>query len=178
MHDVLNQFKRNEVWELLLMPSKTNIIGTKWVFKNMLDEHGLITRNKSRLVAKGYNQQEHIDFGETYAPIARLEVVRLLLAFDCIMDFKLYQMDVKSAFLKEYIEEEVYVSQSPSFEDHKNPTHGYKLKKLSMDLNKHQDNGMGDSPTFSLIKKLKKNKLIRSFSLRYPPMTYCLCRFI
>jgi len=89
----------------------------------------LITRNKARLVAKGYNQQEGIDFGETYALVARLEDMRLLLAFACIMDFKLYQMDVKNAFLHIYIKEEVYVSQPPGFEDHKNPTHVYKLKK-------------------------------------------------
>ena len=78
MHDELNQFKRNEIWEPVPRPSKTNIIGTKWVFKNKQDEHGLITRNKARLMAKGYNQQEGIDFGETYALVARLEVVTLL----------------------------------------------------------------------------------------------------
>jgi len=77
-HDELNKFKRNEVWELVRRPSKTNIIGTKWVLKNKLDEHGLLTRSKVRLVAKCYNQQKDIDFGETYAPVARLEVVRLL----------------------------------------------------------------------------------------------------
>ena len=98
MHDELNQFKRNEFWELVPRPSKTNIIGTKWVLKNKLDEHGLITSNKARLVVKGYNQQQDIDFGETYAPIVRLEVVRLLVAFACIIDLKLYQMDGKVLF--------------------------------------------------------------------------------
>ena len=122
MHNELNQFKRNEVQELVSRPSKRNITGTKLVLKNKLDEHGLITRNKARLVAKGYHQQEGIDIGETYAPIVRLEVVRLLLAFVCIMEFKLSQMDVKSAFLNGYIEEEIYVSQPHSFKDHKNPT--------------------------------------------------------
>jgi len=82
-----------------------NIIGTKWVFTNKLDEHGFITRNKERLVAKGYNQQEGVDFGKTYALIARLEVVRLLLTYACVMSLKLYQMDVKSVFLNGYIEE-------------------------------------------------------------------------
>ena len=98
MNDELNEFKRNEVWELVPRPSKTNIIGTKWVLKNKLDEHGLITSNKARLVVKGYNQQQDIDFGETYAPIVRLEVVRLLVAFACIIDLKLYQMDGKVLF--------------------------------------------------------------------------------
>ena len=112
-----------------------NIIGTKWVFKNKLDEHGLITRNKARLVVKGYNQQEDIDFGETYAQVARLEVFRLQLAYAYVMNFKLYQMDVKSSFLNGYIEEKVYVSPPPRFEDHKNPNHVYKLKKTLYGLN-------------------------------------------
>ena len=94
-----------------------------------MDEHGAITRNKARLVAKGYNQEEGIDFGETYAPVARLEAVRLLLAFSSIQGFKLFQMDVKSAFLNGYINEEVFVSQPPGFEDHKNPEHVFRLKK-------------------------------------------------
>ena len=106
-----------------------NIIGTKWVFKNKLDEEGVIVRNKARLVAKGYNQEEGIDYGETYAPVARLEAVRLLLAYSSMNRFKLHQMDVKSAFLNGYIDEEVYVSQPPGFEDHKHPNHVFKLKK-------------------------------------------------
>jgi len=106
-----------------------NIIGTKWVFRNKMDEHGLITRNKAILVAKGYNQEEGIDYDETYAPVARLEAVRLLIAFSCIKGFKLFQMDVKSAFLNGYINEEVFVSQPPGFEDHQHPGHVFKLKK-------------------------------------------------
>jgi len=81
------------------------------------------------LVAKSFNQEEGIDFGETYAPMARLEVVRLLLAYTCMNGFKLHQMDVKSACLNGYIDEEVYVSQPPRFEDHKYPDHVFKLKK-------------------------------------------------
>jgi len=101
----------------------------QWVFRNKLDESGVITRNKARLVAKGYNQEEGIDYGETFAPVARLEDVRLLMAFPCMSGFKLFQMDVKSAFLNGIINEEVYVEQPPSFEDHQHPNHVYKLKK-------------------------------------------------
>ena len=86
-------------------------------------------RNKARLVAKGYNQEEGIDYGETFAPIARLEAMRLLLAFACMSGFKVFQMDVKSVFLNGYINEEVYVDQPPVFEDHKHPNHLFKLKK-------------------------------------------------
>ena len=106
-----------------------NIIDTKWVFKNKLDEQGIIVRNKARLVAKGYNQEEGIDYGETYTPVARLEAVRLLLAYACMNGFKLHQMDVKSAFLNGYIDEEIYVSQPSGFEDHKHPDHVFRLKK-------------------------------------------------
>jgi hypothetical protein len=98
MEEELNNFKRNEVWELVPRP-KQNVIGTKWVFRNKQDEFGVVTKNKARLVGKGYTQVEGLDFGETYAPVARLESIRILLAYATHHDFKLHQMDVKSAFL-------------------------------------------------------------------------------
>jgi len=117
MQEELNQFERNKVWELVEKPDNYPVIGIKWVFRNILDENGIVIRNKVRLVAKGYNQEEGIDYEETYAPVARLEAIRLLLAFASIMDFKLYQMDVKSDFLNGFIQEEVYVDQPPGFEN-------------------------------------------------------------
>ncbi|KAH9671985.1 Integrase catalytic domain-containing protein [Citrus sinensis] len=103
--------------------------GTKWVFRNKMDEFGVVVRNKARLVAQGYNQEEGIDFDETFAPVARLESIRMLLAYACHKDFILFQMDVKSAFLNGYIMEEVYVKQPPGFENEKFPNHVYKLLK-------------------------------------------------
>ena len=129
MQEELHQFERNKVWILVPKPKDKHIIGTRWVFRNKLDANGMITRNKARLVAKGYNQEEWIDYDETYAPVARLEAIRILLAYACIMDFKLYQMDVKSAFLNGEIQEEVYVSQTPGFEDPTCPNHVYRLTK-------------------------------------------------
>ena len=129
MQEELNQFERNNVWKLVEKPENYPIIGTKWVFRNKLDEHGIIIRNKARLVAKGYNQEEGIDYEETYAPVARLEAIRMLLAYASIMNFKLYQMDVKSAFLNGLIQEEVYVEQPPGFEIPDKPNHVYKLQK-------------------------------------------------
>jgi hypothetical protein len=82
-----------------------NVIRTKWVFRNNQDQDGIVVRNKARLVAQGYTQVEGIDFGETYAPVARLEVIRILLAYACGHNIKLYQMDVKSAFLNGYTNE-------------------------------------------------------------------------
>ncbi|GJW70166.1 retrovirus-related pol polyprotein from transposon TNT 1-94 [Tanacetum coccineum] len=102
---------------------------TKWVFRNKLDENGIVSRNKARLVAQGYNQQEGIDYDETYAPVARLESIRILLAYACALDFKLFQMDVKSAFLNGFINKEVYVAQPSGFIDFEKPDHVYKLKK-------------------------------------------------
>ena len=125
----MEQFKRNEVWELVPRPEGTNVIGTKWIFKNKTNEEGVITRNKARLVAQGYTQIEGVDFDETFAPVARLESIRLLLGIACILKFKLYQMDVKSAFLNGYLNEEVYVEQPKGFEDPTHPDHVYKLKK-------------------------------------------------
>jgi len=126
MQKELNQFTRNDAWSLVPRTSKMNVIDTKWVFRNKMDELGIIVRNKARLVAKGYNQEEGIDYDETYAHVGRIEVVRLLLAYTqngC----KLFQMDVKSAFLNEFINEKVYGTQPPGFEDHKLPGHVYKL---------------------------------------------------
>ncbi|GKD45972.1 retrovirus-related pol polyprotein from transposon TNT 1-94, partial [Tanacetum coccineum] len=102
---------------------------TKWVFKNKLDENGVVSRNKARLKAQGYNQQEGIDFDETFAPVARLESIRIFFAYACAHDLKLFQMDVKSDFLNGFINEEVYVAQPPRFIDFENPNHVFKLKK-------------------------------------------------
>ncbi|GKF06976.1 retrovirus-related pol polyprotein from transposon TNT 1-94 [Tanacetum coccineum] len=134
MQEELNQFIANDVWELVPQPKNMTIIGAKWVFRNKLDDNGIVSRNKARLVAQGYNQQEGIDYDETYAPVARLESIRILLAYACALDFKLFQMDVKSAFLNGFINEEVYVAQPPGFIDFKKPDHVYKLKKALYSL--------------------------------------------
>jgi hypothetical protein len=128
MQEELNNFTRNEVWSLVERP-KQNVIGTKWVFRNKQDEDGVVTKNKARLVAKGYTQVEGLDFGETYAPMTRLEAIRILLAFVTHHNFKLHKMDVKSAFLNDPIFEEVYVEQPPGFENPQFPNHVYKLHK-------------------------------------------------
>jgi hypothetical protein len=99
MHEELENFERNQVWTLVDPPRDVNIIGTKWVFKNKQGEDGEVLRCKARLVAQGYSQVEGLDFGESFAPVAHLEAIRILLAFAMSKGFKLYQMDVKSAFL-------------------------------------------------------------------------------
>jgi hypothetical protein len=127
MQEELNNFKRNEVWSLVPRP-KQNVVGTKWLFRNKQDEHGVATRNKARLVAKGYAQVAGLDFEETFAPVARLESIRILLACVAHHSFRLFQMDVKSAFLNGPIKE-AYVEQPPGFKDDTYPNHMYKLSK-------------------------------------------------
>ena len=117
-------------------PKGHNVIGTKWVYRNKQDQDGIVVRNKVRLIAQGYTQVEGLNFGEIYALVARLEAIRILLAYAYAHNIKLYQMDVKSAFLNGYINEEVYVEQPPGFEDDKKPNHVYKLKKALYGLKK------------------------------------------
>ena len=116
MQEELGQFTRNEVWDLVPKPKQENVIGTKWIFTNKTDEKGNISINKARLVAQGYTQVEGINFDEMFAPVARLESIRLLMALACTFNFKLFQMDVKNAFLNGYLNEEVYVTQPKGFE--------------------------------------------------------------
>ena len=104
-----------DVWELVPRPKDTHVIGTKWIFKNKTDKDGEVVQNKSRLVAQGYTQVKEVDFDESFALIARLESIRILLSIACIMNFKLYQMDVKSAFFNGISHEEVLVKQPKGF---------------------------------------------------------------
>ncbi|KAL8134956.1 hypothetical protein AgCh_009824 [Apium graveolens] len=129
MQEELNEFERNKVWTLVPRPKNRSFVGTKWVFRNKTDSDGIITRNKARLVAKGYSQQEGIDYNETFAPVARLEAIRIFLAYDTHKKFKVFQIDVKSVFLNGELEEEVYVEQPPGFVDPKFPNHVYRLDK-------------------------------------------------
>jgi hypothetical protein len=110
-------------------PQDARIIGTKWVFQNKQDDQGVIVQNKTRLVAKGFSQVEGLDFGETIAPVARLEAIRIFLAYASCYDIKLFQMDVKGAFLNGFINELVYVEQPPRFEDPRYPNHAHRLSK-------------------------------------------------
>ena len=103
MHEELNNFTRNQVWQLVKRPKGHNVIGTKWIFRNKQDQDEIVARNKARLVAQGYTQVEGLDFGETYALVERLEAIRILLAYACAHNIKLYQMDMKSAFFNGYI---------------------------------------------------------------------------
>nr|GEY73116.1 hypothetical protein [Tanacetum cinerariifolium] len=122
-------FKMQKVWILVDLPHGKREIGTKWVYINKKDERGIVVRNKERRVAQGHTQEEGIDYEEVFAPVARIEAIRLLLAYASFMGFMVYQMDVKSAFLYETIEEEVYVYQPTGFKDPDHPDKVYKVVK-------------------------------------------------
>ncbi|GJU89154.1 putative ribonuclease H-like domain-containing protein [Tanacetum coccineum] len=129
MQEELLQFKLQQVWILVDLPNGKKAIGTKWVFRNKKDERGIVIRNKARLVAQGHRQEEGIDYEEVFAPVARIEAIRLFLAYASFMGFLVYQMDVKSAFLYGTIKEEVYVTQPPRFKDPDHPDKVYKVVK-------------------------------------------------
>ncbi|GJS84884.1 retrovirus-related pol polyprotein from transposon TNT 1-94 [Tanacetum coccineum] len=125
----LLQFKLQQVWILVDLPNGKKANGTKWVLRNKKDERGIVIRNKARLVAQGHRQEEGIDYEEVFAPVARIEAIRLFLAYASFMGFLVYQMDVKSAFLYGTIEEEVYVTQPLGFKDPDYPDKVYKVVK-------------------------------------------------
>nr|GFA14784.1 retrovirus-related Pol polyprotein from transposon TNT 1-94 [Tanacetum cinerariifolium] len=129
MQEELNEFERLEVWKLAPRPDKVMVITLKWIYKVKLDEIGGILKNKARLVARVYRQEEGIDFEESFAPVVRLEAIRIFLAYAAHKNMVVYQMDVKTVFLNGNLREEVYVSQPGGFVDPDNPNHVYKLKK-------------------------------------------------
>nr|GEU82481.1 putative ribonuclease H-like domain-containing protein [Tanacetum cinerariifolium] len=128
-----NKSKEN-VWTLVNCPKGIRPIGTKWVLKNKKDERGIVIRNKARLVAQGYTQEEGIDYDEVYAPIARIKAIRLFLAFASFMGFTVYQIDMKSAFLYGTVDKEVYVIQPPGFQDPEFLAKVYKVEKVMYGL--------------------------------------------
>ncbi|GJX79394.1 putative ribonuclease H-like domain-containing protein [Tanacetum coccineum] len=129
MQEELLQFKIQKVWTLVDLPYGKKVIGTKWVYRNKKDEKDIVVKNKARLVAQGYKQEEGINYDKVFAPVARIEAIRLFLAYASFMNFLMYQMDVKSTFLYGTIEEEVYVNQPLGFVDPKFPKKVYKVEK-------------------------------------------------
>nr|GEY21062.1 retrovirus-related Pol polyprotein from transposon TNT 1-94 [Tanacetum cinerariifolium] len=129
MQEELLQFIRLDVWVLVLAPDNNKPLTLKWLFKNMHDEENTVIRNKSRLIVRGYRQKEVIDFEESFAPIARMEAIRIFLAYAAYKSFTVFQMDVKTAFLHGTLKEDVYVCQPEGLIDADHPSHVYKLKK-------------------------------------------------
>nr|GEX21754.1 copia protein [Tanacetum cinerariifolium] len=129
MQEELFQFKLLNVWTLVDLAHGKRAIRTKWVYRNKRDQRGIVVRNKARLVAQGHRQEEGIDYDGVFAPVARIEAIKLFMAYASFMDFTVYQMDVKSGFLYGTIEEEVYVRQPLGFVDPEFPNRVYKVEK-------------------------------------------------
>ncbi|GJY20283.1 putative ribonuclease H-like domain-containing protein, partial [Tanacetum coccineum] len=148
MLEELLQCKLQKVWILVDLPKCHRAIGTKWVYRNKKDERGIVIRNKARLAAQGHTQEEGIDYDEVFAPVARIEAIRMFLAYASYMGFVVYQMDVKSAFLYGQIKKEVYVCQPLGFEDPDHPDKVYKVQ--------HKQNGIFISQDKYVHEILKK----------------------
>lgn len=129
MEAKIASIEENNTWELMDLPEGAKVIGVKWIFKTKLNERGEIDKFKSRLVAKGYHQKQGVDFYEVFAPVARWDTMRSILALAVEKTWKMYQLDVKSAFLHGQLEEDVYVEQPKGFEVRDEADKVYKLKK-------------------------------------------------
>ncbi|GJV33549.1 retrovirus-related pol polyprotein from transposon TNT 1-94 [Tanacetum coccineum] len=129
MQDEIHEFDRLQVWELVPQPDCVMIIALKWIYKVKLDEYGDVLKNKACLVAKGYRKKKGIDFEESFAPVARIEAIRIFITNAATKNKTIYQMDVKTAFLNGELKEEVYVCQLEGFVDPDHSTHVYRLKK-------------------------------------------------
>jgi hypothetical protein len=129
MNQEIEAIERNETWELTNLSLRGKIIGVKWIFKTKLNEHREVDKYKTRLVAKGYNQQYRVDYAEVFALVARLDTIRMVLSLAAQKSWLIYQLDVKLAFLHGEINEEVFVDQPPSYEQKGEETKVYRLKK-------------------------------------------------
>nr|GEZ11097.1 retrovirus-related Pol polyprotein from transposon TNT 1-94 [Tanacetum cinerariifolium] len=129
MQEEILQFKRLDVWVLVSAPDNISPLTLKWLFKNKYDEEQTVIRNKSRLVMRGYRQEEGIDFKESFASVARMEAIRIFLAYVAHKSFTVFQMDVKTAFLHGTLKEDVYVCQPEGFINADHPSHVYNIKK-------------------------------------------------
>ena len=163
-HEELHQFIRNDVWTLVPRPKEKNVIGTKWIFKNKYDAHGTVMHNKARLIAQGYTQVEGVDFDETFALVARLESIRILLSISSHLKIKLYQMDVKSAFSNGILRKKSMSSNLKVFRIISFLTMFTNSRRLFMALSKPHGHGMNDSQHIFWIKVSFEDKLTGLYS--------------
>ncbi|GKE27047.1 retrovirus-related pol polyprotein from transposon TNT 1-94 [Tanacetum coccineum] len=169
MQEELYQFDRLQVWELVDKPFGKNVIKLKWLWKNKKDEDQTVIRNKARLVAKGYAEEEGIDFEESFAPVARLEAVRIFVAYAAHKSFPIYQMDVKTTFLNGPLKEEVYVAQPDGFVDPDHPENVYLLRKALYGLKKAPRAWYDELSNFLISKGFTKEDSFKDFQLHQSP---------
>ncbi|GJR98943.1 putative ribonuclease H-like domain-containing protein [Tanacetum coccineum] len=158
--------ENQKIWVVYVGGGGARAIGTKWVFRNKKDERGIVIRNKARLVAQGHRQEEGIDYEEVFAPVARIEAIRLFLAYASFMGFLVYQMDVKSAFLYGTIEEEVYVTQPPGFKDPDHPDKVYKVVKALYGLHQAPRAWYETLANYLLGNRFKRGKIDQTLFIK------------
>nr|GEZ23525.1 retrovirus-related Pol polyprotein from transposon TNT 1-94 [Tanacetum cinerariifolium] len=141
MQEEIHEFKRLQVWELVPCLDKVMLIKLKWIYKFKTEEFGGVLKNKARLVAQGFRQEEGINFEESFASVARIEAIRIFVANVANKNMTIFHMNVKTAFLNGKLKEEVYISQPEGFVDQEYPSHVYNLKKALYSLNKHHMHG-------------------------------------
>nr|GFA58902.1 retrovirus-related Pol polyprotein from transposon TNT 1-94 [Tanacetum cinerariifolium] len=166
MQEELFQFKRLDVWVLVPAPDNISPLTLKWLFKNKHDEEQTVIRNKSRLVVRGYRQEEGIDFEESFALVARMEAIRIFLAYVAHKSFSVFQMDVKTAFFRGSLKEDVYVCQPEGFIDVDHPSHVYKLKKALYGLKQAPRAWYGELSTFLLQNQFFKGTIDPTLFIR------------
>ncbi|GKB77052.1 putative ribonuclease H-like domain-containing protein, partial [Tanacetum coccineum] len=166
IQEELLQFKIQKVWIMVDFPFGKRAIGTKWVYRNKKDKRGVVVRNKARLIVQGYRQEEGIDYDEVFAPVDMIEAIKIFLAFAYYMGFIVYQMDVKSAFLYGTIDEEVYVSQPPSFVDPKFPKKVYKVVKALYGLHQTPRAWYATLSTFLLKSGYKRGTIDKTLFIK------------
>jgi hypothetical protein len=174
MNDELDQIEKNNTWEMVHRTEGKNIIGSKWIFKNKLNEQGQVVRNKAILVCKGYAQIEGLDFDETSAPVARLEAIRIFLAYACHKRFKFYQMDVKSTFLNGDLNE-VYMEQPEGFELSDNLDLVCKMKKYLYGLKQSPRAWYHRLDTYLKDKGIKRGTVDKIYISKQRVMICSLC---
>ncbi|GJZ98999.1 retrovirus-related pol polyprotein from transposon TNT 1-94 [Tanacetum coccineum] len=173
MQEELHQFNRLDVWELVDRPLCKNVINLKWLWKNKRDEENTVIRNKSCLVAKGYAQKEGIDFEESFAPVARLEAVRLFIAYAAHKSFTVYQMDVKTTFLYGPLKEEC-TRPPDGFVDPYHPDKVYRLKKALYGLKQAPRAWYDELSNFLVSKGFSKGSKIQTlFILNWGRLLLC-----
>nr|GEU89442.1 copia protein [Tanacetum cinerariifolium] len=167
MQDELLQLKRLDVWVLVPAPNNISPLTFKWLFKNKHDEGQTVIRNKSRLVVRGYRQEEGIDFEESFTPVARMEAIRIFLAYVAHKSFSVFQMDVKTAFLHGSLKEDMYVCQPEGFIDADHPSHVYKLKKALYGLKQAPRAWYDELSTFLLHNHFFKGTIDMALFIRH-----------
>ncbi|GKB36812.1 retrovirus-related pol polyprotein from transposon TNT 1-94 [Tanacetum coccineum] len=177
MKEVLHQFDKFKVWKLVNNPFRKTMININWLWKNKMDEDNTVIHNKARIVAKRYYQEEGIDFEEAFAPVARLEVVRIFVVYVVYKSFTIYQMYVKTAILNVPLKEAVYLNQPDGFIDHNHPENVYHLRKALYGLKQAPRAWYDELSTFLILKGFSQGTIDPTlFTIRYAGI-FNLCKF-